>query len=88
MPQLLLLLLLMIAAGTRMHLFMWARTPAADSQVNLEFMLLDSADQKTGYKFEDYSITAGVVTPKYEQFPMVGFVIYIESSYMWVQSPS
>jgi hypothetical protein len=57
-----------------MHLFMWARTPAADSQVNLEFLLLDAADERAGYKFDAFSITTGVVASKYEQFPMVSLL--------------
>jgi hypothetical protein len=65
------LLLCSAAAGTRMHLFMWARTPAADNIVNIEYLLLDAADERAGYKWEEYSITTGVVTPKYEQYPLV-----------------
>ncbi|WIA21235.1 hypothetical protein OEZ85_000476 [Tetradesmus obliquus] len=67
--------------GTRMHLFVWARTPAADSQVNLEFLLLDSAEERAGYNFDDFSMTTGVVNAKYEQFPLGGLVVNATGSY-------
>jgi hypothetical protein len=54
-----------------MHLFMWARTPTADSIVNIEYMLLDAADERAGYKWESYAVTTGVVGLKYEQYPLV-----------------
>jgi hypothetical protein len=54
-----------------MHLFIWARTPAADSQVNIEYVLLDAANATVGTKFDAYSLTTGVVTRKYQQFPLV-----------------
>ncbi|WIA21233.1 hypothetical protein OEZ85_000475 [Tetradesmus obliquus] len=67
--------------GTRMHLFVWARTPAAISQVKLEFLLLDSAEERAGYKFDDFSMTTGVVNPNYEQFPLGGLVVNATGSY-------
>ncbi|KAF6258550.1 hypothetical protein COO60DRAFT_1701302 [Scenedesmus sp. NREL 46B-D3] len=70
-----------LAAGSRMDLFMWARCPAADSQANIQYVLLDAANRTAGANFDAYSLTEGVVTAKYQQFPLGGLVVNVTGAY-------
>jgi hypothetical protein len=60
-----------VTTGSRMDLFMWARSPSVDNQVNIEYVLLDAANNAVGSKFDAFALTKGVITRKYQQFPLV-----------------
>eukprot|EP00775_Hariotina_reticulata_P007097 gene7097-7310_t len=65
-----------LAAGTRMQLFLWARSAAVadDQKINIEFVLLNSANAIVGSNVDNYSLKKAVVGNSYQQYALGGLV--------------